>query len=294
MRGDPLGPGDQLHRRALEHDAAVDRQDARRHEARRRRREEERGLRDVGRRAVALERGPRLELLADAGDRVEQAALHVLGRDRTDPDRIDPDPRRVLHRHHPRQLFEGRLRAAVGDRADVRGAGEARRDVDDRAAAHAHVGRHRPRQVEGRLEVEVEGRLEVVVLRVLRRDVSPAARVVDEHVDPPEGGERLLDDPIGRVARRQIAVDRDRAPAGGLDRRLRPVELRARARDAGDLRADLREGPRDLRTDPAPRAGHDRDLPVESECVEDQAPPLRAPCRSCVCVRVGIRTRGSA
>ena len=60
---------------------------------------------------------------------------------------------------HPRQLLEGRLRPAVGDGADVRGAGEARRDVDDRAAPHAHVGRHRPRQIEGRLEVEVEGRL---------------------------------------------------------------------------------------------------------------------------------------
>jgi hypothetical protein len=169
---------------------------------------------------------------------------------------------------------------------DVRRPREARRDVDDRAAAHLHVRRHGARQIEGDLEVQREGSVEMLVRRVARRDVAPAARIVDEHVDPAEGGERCVDDLLRRVSGDEVAVDRDRAAADLLDRRAGPQQLLAGPRDADHRGPDLGEGPRDLRADAPARAGHDRGLPVESERVEDHDRPRRL--ASC------IRRRGSA
>ena len=198
------------------------------------------------------------------GHRRQQILLHVLRRDGADANPVHTDPRRVLHRHHPRQLLEGRLRAAVGNRADVRRTSEARRDVDDRAAAPSSCGAP-PRGSEGRLEVEREGGVEMFVRRVFRRDMTAAARVVHDDVDPAERRERRVDDPIRRIGSDEITVDRDRPPTDRLGRRAGAQQVRPGPRDADDRRprpprriARSRRrsrGPRRSRSRPSRRGG---------------------------------------
>jgi hypothetical protein len=150
----------------------------------------------------------------------------------------------------------------------VGGAGVAlagdRRDVHDRAAAaRDHLAGDALEAEEHALAVDAHDAVPVRLGEV--HDVRPPgdAGVVDEHVDPAEGGGDLADHPVdaGQVA--DVGGDRQAPPAPGRD--AGGGLLGGGPVDVGDchVRAGIGERQRRGVADPLAGAGDDRNPPAE-------------------------------
>jgi hypothetical protein len=209
-------------------------------------REEGDGRRDVGGNRAA---GDRLQHLHELERLRVLAGEDALRRRQAGSDRVDGDPVRAeLARERPREREDAALRRRVV--REVRRAGEdhVRRDVDDAAVA---VLAHRLLRVVVRQEraVQVDGHdpppLGEVDL-VPRRE-GDDRRDVDEHVEPPVPGHRLVDESLDVVLARDVGLDRRPALDVGAD----------------DGRPFLLELVRHRLADALLRAGDDRDPVVE-------------------------------
>ena len=151
------------------------------------------------------------------------------------------------------------------------------------AALRAHVGQRELHEVERGAHARLERARDVALAELRERTVRAERRVVDEDVDRAERGARGGHEALARLRIEDVALDRDGAPAVGLDRgdrlaqRSRDTVGRAveTARHRGDRRALGGEPPRDRGADSAARAGHERDSSFTfSDMVE---PPLANP-----------------
>ena len=115
---------------------------------------------------------------------------------------------------------------------------------------------------------------------VMSRDVLVGmllAGIVDQHVEPPEGVDHLLDRGVAERLVAKVAGNEDRAAAFGFDDLLGlfGVVMLAQIedRDVGAF-ASVERG--DGAADPAVGAGDDRDLALEPVRSRDSAVPIRA------------------
>ena len=103
-----------------------------------------------------------------------------------------------------------------------------------------------------------------------------AARIVDEHVDPPELGHRRRDEVVELLGLHHVGRHCERAPAQRFDLGGDRFDVARGACRADDVGARFGERDRDAATDALARAGDDRDLSVEPEAVEDHRRPRGA------------------
>ena len=127
----------------------------------------------------------------------------------------------------------------------------------------------------GSRHVEPERLFEVLDAGVEERVRDGAADVVHDDVDPAQLLLRRLREPGDGVQVGEISGHDHRAPAGGLDRGGHLVQLRLGAGRDDDVGTGLGEGDGRRGTDASPGAGHDADLAVQSEHVEDHGGTLR-------------------
>ena len=102
-------------------------------------------------------------------------------------------------------------------------------------------------------------------------DAAGAADVVDEHVEPAEGVDGLLDHALDAILRRDVGLNsRDQIRALGhrldFERGLRQPLLAARAQTHAAAFGHERSGARE--PEPATRAGDDRNFVGEAEIHE--------------------------
>ncbi len=160
------------------------------------------------------------------------------------------------------------LRGAVDRRARKPDQTQARRDVDDRAAApFGHHARAGELHGEGAEDVDVEDLARPLEGRVEQRHAGEVERgVVDEDVERAEALERGLHRPVGRGRIGHVPADERRDVRAELSGQLHARLLAAGDEDeAGAL---ARERPRDRATDPFGRACDDRDLAAEATAHE--------------------------
>ena len=202
------------------------------------------------------------------GEAAHQRRVHEPRHDAVQPDAFGG----VDHRRRARELDQPGLGGAVGDLrlADIAKAGD-RGHVDDRAAALAlHDGQDRLAGEIDALEVDgdllVEGRL----VELDRTAGLRAADIVDEHVDPAEAPDAVLDERLDALGGRRVAARRHAGAALGLDQPPRFGGGGVIDVEAGDARALAGEqhGGR-LAVAPAgparAAAGDDRDLVLQAE-----------------------------
>jgi hypothetical protein len=134
--------------------------------------------------------------------------------------------------------------------------------------------------MEGRLDVDAEGQREMARRQLLEGLVGTGGGVVDEDVDRSELGAALLDEGDPRLRLRDVALDRDRSPAGRDDpfdrlaqgARLLALRLVEAARDAGDARPGRGQSLGDSGADAPARPGHERN---PARALLDRVPRLR-------------------
>ena len=100
--------------------------------------------------------------------------------------------RRQLDRHRARQVDHAALGRAVHRAARVAHDAGLRGDVDDVAAPLAQRRQRRLGGEERALQVDVDGLVPECLVAVLHQHFAEDAGIVDEHVEPAEGGERRL------------------------------------------------------------------------------------------------------
>ncbi len=239
--------------------SAVNGNDGARHVGRPRRGEEADHVPDFARCAEASQ-GNGLEVLARGAVGVDLADPR--GVDPSGGDRVDRDP---LWAELPGEC----LRPAdhtrphdVGEREVVdRLLHGARGDVHDAAVrALAEVGEAQPREPDRRQKEQLDGFLDERVGQVDTSGPRRSARVVHEHVDPAEGLDRLLDEPlqVGRV--RDVAAHAERSEAVGL-----AVERLAAPREHRDVRSLSGKRLGDTEPDPFRCTADDRGAASEAE-----------------------------
>jgi hypothetical protein len=110
-----------------------------------------------------------------------------------------------------------------------------------------------------------------------RGDGGADASVVDQHVDPAElaHGRAREGGAVLRIG--DVGPDGQTAPAFGFDQRAGLREAVFTPGAEHDVRAGLGQGLRELDSEPARRAGHDRHAPVESEAIEYRNHPESSP-----------------
>ena len=184
------------------------------------------------------------------------------GNDRVDRDRAA----RQLHRPRAREGDDARLRRGVVGLAEVAALACRRADDDDAPAFAllAHLDRGGARAREGAAQVRVNDQVEVLVGHLPQHLVAQHARVGHDDVEPPEGLDRASDQRLRRSRVPHGTGQGHRRAAVGGDRRDRL--LRRGAVEVVDHHARARCGERDRvgAPEPAPRAGDDRDLAVDT------------------------------
>jgi hypothetical protein len=192
-------------------------------------------------------------------------SAHQPGRDAIDAD-VVLSP---LDREIARELEIGGFRDVVA--ADHRGALEAAdgRDEDDRPVlALDHARRDHLHQPVAGNDVIFENLAELVVAHPGHRPViGVGRRIADEHVDPPECGERVVDEALKLLLCRDVGGDGEGglAPERGVDRARGLFAGLALARRDHDARAMFGEPPGDRLADAARRASDHSHSPVEIE-----------------------------
>jgi hypothetical protein len=136
------------------------------------------------------------------------------------------------------------------------------------------------RQAEDGREVDLDDRRPVLLRKVHGGRAADDAGVVDEDVEPSELVQRPLDQAARHIFVREVADDRERAPAGVHDRPANRLGA-ARVAVTGHVGAGLRERDRDGRAQARRGARHERDLAVQPEGVEYHLGFFSA----CKCVR---------
>ena len=133
------------------------------------------------------------------------------------------------------------------------------------------------------MEVEAHRPVEVVVGLVRKYASEPGARIVDEDVDAPVGGDGLVNGSIDRLAVRNVAADEGRFAAVAANLVLYLEALRHSSRHDRDPGALPGEAAGGLRADSIIAARHDRNLALQFShhrnlpCVADNANPDSPP-----------------
>jgi len=156
--------------------------------------------------------------------------------------------------------IEGDLQAAYDWSADVLSPQWDPEAADDRAALR-HVRQRQAGDMEVGEYVRAEGPFDVLDLQILGGIHGMLfARIVHEDVDPPEGGDREIDEFACDIRIAQIAGEQRAAHAFLLDAAPRLFRIGDFLQIAHDhIRALAREVQRDRAADAAVAAGHDRD-----------------------------------
>src|SRR5271170_7510558 len=207
-------------------------------------------------------------------------------------DRIDPDA-----------FTAGPLLSQVSGQADhaglARGVGGLRQahtrerknaaDVDDRAAWLHHSRACLRHPVTG-VEIEVDYGTELFGGFLQRGDSGAHASVVYQHVDPAERAHGRAREGGAVLRIGDVSPDGQTASAFGFHQPARLHEAVFTPGAEHDVRACLGEGPRELDSEPARRASHDRHAPVETEAIEYRDHPESSP-RSCTAGPTPYSTR---
>jgi hypothetical protein len=175
---------------------------------------------------------------------------------------LDPEAR-PFDRQHAREVLDGGPR-----RRRVRHPGQAvmrrQRDVDDLAAAVLRD--HRPRcdrvrHQPGAFDVQPHHGAEALRRDLLRGGQVLAARVVEQEVDAPVAGKRLVDERRNLILLADVASDRAAAPVLGARHRL--LERLAAAPADHDLGAERGQLECRCAAEPRPSPAHQGHLPFE-------------------------------
>ena len=188
--------------------------------------------------------------------------IDAAGRDHIDADvvrgELGGEPARHADQPHLRRREMGAAAAASGNRA------VAAEEQDAPVLVLDHLADQRARQVEGPVEYDIADPLPILIAHLEKRLVRPDCGVVDQDVDAAELAERFRRHRLNLVLLADIGDDRDRLDPEILRLardRLRFLLVRARIDD--DIGAFPRELQHRRAADIAPRAGDQRDLPLE-------------------------------
>ena len=203
-------------------------------------------------------------------------------------DRVDRDVvAGPLLRDGPRPPHHRRLGGRVVRRAALAADARPRAEVDDAAAALAHVPEGGLVGVERPLHVDREDQVPLRVGDVLGRRAALDARHVGEHVEAAHGRRRAREHVVHLRATRDVTVVVGHAGArlGGDAPAALVVHVERR-----DARPFARVAPDGRRGDAARAAGHD-DAPIPLTGSASRAPSRRPRARTAAARRSGSRAR---